>query len=805
VRLVRAVAAALLLVTLGVAPGSAQSTGRTMAYVGHLATDGPAGAVAVAGTRAYIATRTSATTPVGTVVQILDLTDPARPTRTGRVDLPVNPSTPETVSGIAIDGARLYLATCGSPYDLGNLRVFDVTDVSRPVQLGSVATTYNCATAVAATGRYAYVSSGIPYMSGPHATLDVFDLADPTTPTRVGSLGLIASEGISDIALAGSRAYLADNSYGLRVVDVTDPTKPATLAVDRGGRAVSVEVQGTYAYVGGAGLRVVDVSNPTAPRAVATLAAGSSVASLALAGSSLYAAAGLDGLWAFDTSDPTRPSLAAAYALASPAGIAAASGLAFVSDPAGALWVLRGPVASVAAAELLPRSYLGLVLKNGTWSAAPGATFASSISVQNRGLAMARVALSFRRPDGTAALAPLELQVGPGRNQLVYLPSIADLPSGQYGVVVASDQPVLVQANLLGSGPQAAAYDGRTAAEASSVLWAPGVFRAYFGYSSTITLQNPHGTATRTTIAYRDAEGNVVGTEVRTVPAFGTVDVPQASAPVPDGFVGGATIAGDAPLLALLHAVGASGELGGAVAIGSVTAQSTGDLSIPSLYKNYSADGWISSLILQNRDVTAADVTLTFQQVASTEPIVVKTRVPAYGVRQLYLGNVPELPEGFAGAVSIRSSGGRVLATANTRNARGNFATCAAQLESLFTTSGVDTNVYLPALYNAYSSLGWTSSFVVQNTSASPVTVEITYYDADGPVKTITEGLLAGESRLHYQPDPREGLPEGFHGSAVIRASFGTRVAVVANVLAAGQNGGDWLLSYEGLTAGPYG
>jgi hypothetical protein len=83
----------------------------------------------------------------------------------------------------------------------------------------------------------------------------------------------------------------------------------------------------------------------------------------------------------------------------------------------------------------------------------------------------------------------------------------------------------------------------------------------------------------------------------------------------------------------------------------------------------------------------------------------------------------------------------------------------------------------------------------VNGGSAAPVRID--YYDQNGLVRSITEALVAGEARLHYQPN--DGLPPGFHGSAVVRAAPG--VSGVANVLARNGGAGDWLLAYEGIGA----
>jgi len=53
-----------------------------------------------------------------------------------------------------------------------------------------------------------------------------------------------------DMALAGTRAFVADYSSGLQIIDVTDPTNPAIArSLDPASYATSVTVSGSHAYI----------------------------------------------------------------------------------------------------------------------------------------------------------------------------------------------------------------------------------------------------------------------------------------------------------------------------------------------------------------------------------------------------------------------------------------------------------------------------------------------------------------------------------------------------------------------------
>ncbi|MBC7116446.1 MAG: hypothetical protein H5T93_05375, partial [Pseudothermotoga sp.] len=72
----------------------------------------------------------------------------------------------------------------------------------------------------------------------------------------------------------GDYAYVADDRYGLVIVDISDPANPQQVGrLDTGGWAEDVVISGDYAYVAnwGNGLVIVDISNPNMPQLVADM------------------------------------------------------------------------------------------------------------------------------------------------------------------------------------------------------------------------------------------------------------------------------------------------------------------------------------------------------------------------------------------------------------------------------------------------------------------------------------------------------------------------------------------------------
>ncbi len=72
------------------------------------------------------------------------------------------------------------------------------------------------------SGSYAYIVDG-------NGTFRVYDLTDPTGPVALGTIKLA---GMLDVKVYGHYAYLACGKSGLRVVDISDPNAPALVGTD---------------------------------------------------------------------------------------------------------------------------------------------------------------------------------------------------------------------------------------------------------------------------------------------------------------------------------------------------------------------------------------------------------------------------------------------------------------------------------------------------------------------------------------------------------------------------------------------
>ncbi len=207
---------------------------------------------------------------IGTVgLAIVDISDPFDPRQVGTCEFPLFDGYPLSV---AISDTLAYVGQGDK------LRVVDVYTPTHPVEMGAVTINGMSATDVAVAGRYVYVA-------GRDVGLRVIDVFTPTAPSEVGACTTDIGYA-TGVDVVGDTAYVSDSAIGdaystamLRVVDISTPSSPTVIGSEEvllgaNADAYGVQVIDAYAYVAGfapigagsyGGLEVVDVSNPTAP------------------------------------------------------------------------------------------------------------------------------------------------------------------------------------------------------------------------------------------------------------------------------------------------------------------------------------------------------------------------------------------------------------------------------------------------------------------------------------------------------------------------------------------------------------
>jgi len=155
------------------------------------------------------------------------------------------------VFGLWLEGSTLYVA---SPPQ--GLLIFDVADPTSPVRLGHHPE---------GVGDV-FVHRGLAYVGSYGTNLRVLDVSDPASPIEIEEFGWTNPNGA---AASGDYVYVTDPMRGIVTLDVSDPTSP----VERGllpdsGSGYRLEADGDWliAAMYSRGLRVYRLDNPQWPR-----------------------------------------------------------------------------------------------------------------------------------------------------------------------------------------------------------------------------------------------------------------------------------------------------------------------------------------------------------------------------------------------------------------------------------------------------------------------------------------------------------------------------------------------------------
>ena len=284
----------------------------TFVPVGTIAS--PADRVQVQGKYAYLV--------AGKTLTLVDISNPAAPTRTGAYTFP------EKIWGFRVVGSMVYVAA-----DFFGLGLLDVSNPAAPALRGSLKTGGQ-AKNVAVFGTKAVVAD---HMTG----IDYIDVSNPAKPASLGSFFL---DGYArDVVAAGPLAYAVDAPAGLYVFDLSKPgpldtvnsqqsaSAPGSIVVSDVSTAQGPKVA---VLVGTGGLQVYDVSNPAAApvKAATYRTPGGRPQRVALNGTQVYVADGPAGLQVVDLSTPSMPRLVGTYKTDTPArDVAVAGSLVFVA------------------------------------------------------------------------------------------------------------------------------------------------------------------------------------------------------------------------------------------------------------------------------------------------------------------------------------------------------------------------------------------------------------------------------------------------------------------------------------------
>ncbi len=275
---------------------------------------------------------------LGGGLRIWDITDPANATMLSATDLPANSQ------DVFVDGAVAYVVNANNSGE--GLKVLDVSDPAAPTLLASY-NTQNQGYGLDVQNDRVYIANGF-------GGLDVVDVSNPTAPADLGGFAFGANA--FDTKVDGSVAYMALFGGGMASVDVSDPGSISLLDQQIGwGFLNALDIAAGYAWVadGQYGLRVVDISDPSNLVTLGTAGISGQARDVVWNGY-VYAGDDFYGLRQFDVTDPTAPVLAGSFPSADRGmGVDAADEIVVLAAGEAGVYLFQGPPPVAAATGML--------------------------------------------------------------------------------------------------------------------------------------------------------------------------------------------------------------------------------------------------------------------------------------------------------------------------------------------------------------------------------------------------------------------------------------------------------------------
>ena len=188
------------------------------------------------------------------ILKIIDISDPAAPND-------VCFFTPlGTVRGIKTSNDYIYITA----NEFGGVNALQVIDFSNPAAAWTPQVySYEFSEDVgglAVKGDYAYIANN----SAGFSIVDVSDPADPDWPSFTSTIDTFGR--ISDCVIEGDNLYLLTSGIGLQIYDITDPVAPVFLGkYSTTGLASAIDVKNNWIFIADCseGLKIIDVSSPS--------------------------------------------------------------------------------------------------------------------------------------------------------------------------------------------------------------------------------------------------------------------------------------------------------------------------------------------------------------------------------------------------------------------------------------------------------------------------------------------------------------------------------------------------------------
>lgn len=302
---------------------------RHPAIVDSLPVAGLPNSIKIDGNKLYIGARNTSQSTADGGFHIVDARNPHNLQELGALG--------GSITAVDIFGTRAY--ALGS-----SVLVIDIASPQSPREIGRYDVP-GSGQSIAATSRHVYVAERPRSMPGLSSSevggLRIVDVTRPSAPASLGFYNTTAE--IRDVAVSGNYAFAAAGKEGFVVFDLRNLVYPRTVAIleSEGSQSLAVAISGTLAYVlersfsgGQGGLRVVDISDVHNLRTVSFSPFDDTGVDLTVVGGTVYVL-NYNGFIVFDVTNPERPTALCSMSMEQGGGLAVRNTYAFVARRGG--------------------------------------------------------------------------------------------------------------------------------------------------------------------------------------------------------------------------------------------------------------------------------------------------------------------------------------------------------------------------------------------------------------------------------------------------------------------------------------
>ena len=414
-------------------------------------------------------------------------------------------------------------------------------------------------------------------------------------------------------------------------------------------------------------------------------------------------------------------------------------------------------------------------------------TSVTSFQVQNLSATQANVQLVFYDASGNAVTAAtLSDTIAANSNKLYTQGNNTNLPSGFNGsVVVSSDQPVAaigVQDSVSGSMHYQGTYGGFSADAASDSFYLPTIMKAFYGYTTEVSVQNAGSSNVDVTVTY--APGGYTDTKTGLKPGQVVRFNNASTTGMANGYIGAATIttSSGGTVVAVVNQINAAAYQEQTYE-GFSSASSGTTLYTPVLMKAFY--GFNTSVQVQNVGTAQTTVTIIYSNGLT------RTQTLSGGQGYLFTqGNETGLPtSNWIGSARITSTASNIVAVVNQQNT----TTGKAASYNAFATAA--THYVGPNVMKAF--YGFNTSVQVQNVGATAAACTVTF--APGGTSQTSPSALPQYGTYLFTQGNNSALGTSYIGAVDITCAGQPFVAIVNQDGAAGA--GDNAMAYDAIPA----